>query len=66
MKSSPNAKQGGTNVTMHDGSVIHFSRVPDNYDVSDRMAAMQYLREHPAEVVTGILYAMKAYRICTR
>jgi 2-oxoglutarate/2-oxoacid ferredoxin oxidoreductase subunit beta len=51
------AKQGGTNVTMHDGSVIHFSRVPENYDVSDRMAAMQYLREHPAEVVTGILYA---------
>ena len=48
---------GGTNVTMHDGSVIHFTRVPDNYDVSDRMAAMQYLREHPAEVVTGILYA---------
>ena len=51
------AKQGGTNVTMHDGSVIHFTRVPDNYDVSDRMAAIQYLREHPAEVVTGILYA---------
>jgi len=51
------ASQGGTNVTMHDGSVIHFTRVPDNYDVSDRMAAMQYLREHPAEVVTGILYA---------
>jgi 2-oxoglutarate ferredoxin oxidoreductase subunit beta len=51
------AKRGGTNVTMHDGSVIHFSRVPDNYDVTDRMAAMQYLREHPAEVVTGILYA---------
>jgi 2-oxoglutarate ferredoxin oxidoreductase subunit beta len=51
------AKQGGTNVTMHDGSVIHFSRVPENYDVSDRMAAVQYLREHPAEVVTGILYA---------
>jgi len=51
------AKMGGTNVTMHDGSVIHFSRVPDNYDVSDRMAAMQYLREHAGEVVTGILYA---------
>ena len=51
------AKQGGTNVTMHDGSVIHFTRVPENYDVSDRMAAMKYLREHPAEVVTGILYA---------
>jgi len=51
------AQQGGTNVTLHDGSVIHFSRVPDHYDVTDRMAAMQYLREHPAEVVTGILYA---------
>ena len=48
---------GVTSVTMHDGSVIHFTRVPDNYDVSDRMAAIQYLREHPAEVVTGILYA---------
>ncbi len=51
------AQQGGTNVTMHDGSVLRFTRVPDNYDVSDRMAAMKYLREHPAEVVTGILYA---------
>ncbi|HVV45017.1 MAG TPA: 2-oxoacid:ferredoxin oxidoreductase subunit beta [Bryobacteraceae bacterium] len=51
------AKQGGTNVTMHDGSIIHFTRVPDNYDVNDRLAAMQYLREHSNEVVTGILYA---------
>jgi 2-oxoglutarate ferredoxin oxidoreductase subunit beta len=51
------AKLGGTNVTMHDGSVIHFTRVPDNYDVNDRLAAMQYLRDHPDEVVTGILYA---------
>ncbi|HVW10578.1 MAG TPA: 2-oxoacid:ferredoxin oxidoreductase subunit beta [Bryobacteraceae bacterium] len=51
------AKLGGTNVTMHDGSVIHFTRVPDNYDVTDRLAAMQYLREHSGEVVTGILFA---------
>ncbi|HXE63343.1 MAG TPA: 2-oxoacid:ferredoxin oxidoreductase subunit beta [Bryobacteraceae bacterium] len=51
------AKLGGTNVTMHDGSVIHFTRVPDNYQVNDRLAAMQYLRDHPNEVVTGILYA---------
>lgn len=51
------AQQGGTNVTMHDGSVLRFTRVPDNYDVSDRLAAMKYLREHPAEVVTGVLYA---------
>ncbi|HVY92918.1 MAG TPA: 2-oxoacid:ferredoxin oxidoreductase subunit beta [Bryobacteraceae bacterium] len=51
------AKLGGTNVAMHDGSVIHFTRVPDNYDVTDRLAAMQYLRDHSGEVVTGILYA---------
>ena len=40
-----------------DGSILRFTKVPENYDVTDRMAAMQYLREHPAEVVTGILYA---------
>jgi len=51
------AKQGSTNVTMHDGSVLQFTRVPENYDVHDRLAAMQYLRDHAGEVVTGILYA---------
>ena len=48
---------GGTNVTMHDGSVLHFTRVPPDYDVSDRQKAFTYLKQHPGEVVTGILFA---------
>jgi len=51
------AKSGGTNVTMHDGSVLRFTRVPENYDVSNRLAAMTYLKDHAGEVVTGVLFA---------
>ena len=51
------AQQGGTNVTMHDGSVLRFTKTPENYDVSDRLAAMTYLKEHAGEVVTGVLFA---------
>ena len=51
------AKSGGTNVTMHDGSVLRFTRVPEDYDVSNRMAAMTYLKDHAGEVVTGVLFA---------
>ena len=51
------ASSGGTNVTMHDGSVLRFTRVPPDYDVSNRLAAMTYLKEHAGEVVTGVLFA---------
>jgi 2-oxoglutarate ferredoxin oxidoreductase subunit beta len=51
------APQGGTNVTMHDGSVLRFTRVPENYDVTDRQEAFAYLKDHPDEVVTGVLFA---------
>jgi 2-oxoglutarate ferredoxin oxidoreductase subunit beta len=51
------AKSGGTNVTMHDGSVLRFTRVPPDYDVSNRLAAMTYLKDHAGEVVTGVLFA---------
>jgi 2-oxoglutarate ferredoxin oxidoreductase subunit beta len=51
------ARSGGTNVTMHDGSVLRFTRVPDDYDVSDRMAAMTYIKDHAGEIVTGVLFA---------
>ncbi len=51
------AKSGSTNVTMHDGSVLRFTRVPPDYDVSNRLAAMTYLKDHPGEVVTGVLFA---------
>ena len=51
------APTGGTNVTMHDGSVLRFTRLPPDYDVSDRQNAFSYLKQHPDEVVTGILFA---------
>jgi 2-oxoglutarate ferredoxin oxidoreductase subunit beta len=51
------ARSGGTNVTMHDGSVLRFTKLPEDYDVSNRMAAVEYLKGHPGEVVTGVLFA---------
>jgi 2-oxoglutarate ferredoxin oxidoreductase subunit beta len=51
------ARSGGTNVTMHDGSVLRFTKLPEDYDVSSRMAAIDYLKAHPGEVVTGVLFA---------
>ncbi|MGA2714745.1 MAG: 2-oxoacid:ferredoxin oxidoreductase subunit beta [Bryobacteraceae bacterium] len=51
------APTGGTNVTMHDGSVLRFTRLPADYDVSDRQKAFSYLKQHSDEVVTGILFA---------
>jgi 2-oxoglutarate/2-oxoacid ferredoxin oxidoreductase subunit beta len=49
---------GCTSVTMHDGSVIRFRSVPNNYDPTDRAAVMTCLQEHQGrgEVVTGLLY----------
>src|SRR6202167_6115151 len=51
------APTGGTNVTMHDGSVLRFTRVPPDYDVTDRQKAFAYLKQHSGEVVTGVLFA---------
>jgi len=48
---------GVTNVTMHDGSVLRFTRLPPDYDVTDRQKAFAYLKEHPKDVVTGVLFA---------
>jgi 2-oxoglutarate ferredoxin oxidoreductase subunit beta len=48
---------GATSITMHDGSVLRFTKVPEDYDVTDRQAAQMYLRQHHDEVVTGVLYA---------
>jgi len=52
---SPN---GSTSVTMHDGSVVHFTRVPDGYDPTNRAKVAEYLDDHMAagEVLTGLLY----------
>jgi 2-oxoglutarate/2-oxoacid ferredoxin oxidoreductase subunit beta len=45
-------------VTMHDGSVVQFRKIPENYDPTDRDAVQIYLRDRQRadEVVTGLLY----------
>jgi 2-oxoglutarate/2-oxoacid ferredoxin oxidoreductase subunit beta len=45
-------------VTMHDGSVVRFRQVGEDYDPTDRDAAYAHVRELTAkgEVVTGLLY----------
>ncbi len=47
-----------TLVTMHDGSVVKFVKVAENYDPKDRLAVQAYLQEHQAkgEIPTGLLY----------
>ena len=53
------AENGATReVRMHDGSVVTFRRIDDNYDPTDRDKTYNYLREHQnkGQVVTGLLY----------
>jgi 2-oxoglutarate ferredoxin oxidoreductase subunit beta len=47
-----------TSVTMHDGSVVRFVKVAEDYNPKDRLAAQAYLQEHQArgEIPTGLLY----------
>lgn len=47
---------GTTAVTMHDGSVVNFTAVPQHYDPRDRQKVYQYLTEHAGEVPTGLLF----------
>ncbi len=51
-------KNGLTAVTMHDGSVMQFTRTPDGYDPTDRAKVFSYVQEHLSEgkVPTGLLY----------
>jgi 2-oxoglutarate ferredoxin oxidoreductase subunit beta len=52
------AQTGVTSVAMHDGSVVHFRSVPDNYDPKDRAKVIAYLldRQKNHEIVTGLLF----------
>ncbi len=45
-------------VTQHDGSVLRLRKLHVEYDVHDRIAAMNYLQERKAagEIVTGVLH----------
>jgi 2-oxoglutarate ferredoxin oxidoreductase subunit beta len=49
---------GATSVAMHDGSVVRFTSVPQDYDPTDRSAVTAFLDDHQAggEIVTGLLY----------
>ena len=52
------SKNGVTSISMHDGSVLHFRTVPENYDPTDRRKVVAYLRERQSkgEIVTGLLF----------
>jgi len=45
-------------VTQHDGSILQLRKVARDYDVHNRIAAMNYIQERQAagEMVTGLLY----------
>jgi 2-oxoglutarate ferredoxin oxidoreductase subunit beta len=47
-----------TAVTMHDGSVVRFTKVAEDYNPRDRQAAYTYLqgRQNKGEVPTGLLF----------
>ena len=51
-------QNGVTTVAMHDGSLVKFTSVPDNYDPTDRRKVFEYLEEHQGkgQVVTGLLF----------
>ena len=45
-------------VRQHDGSLLKLRKLANDYDATDRIAAMNFLQEHHArgEIVTGLLY----------
>jgi 2-oxoglutarate/2-oxoacid ferredoxin oxidoreductase subunit beta len=49
---------GSTSVTMHDGSVVRFTSLPEGYDPTDRRLVTSYLYEQQSrkEIPTGLLF----------
>jgi 2-oxoglutarate ferredoxin oxidoreductase subunit beta len=45
-------------VTQHDGSVLKLSKLPTDYDPTDKLAALTRLQTHQAkgEILTGLIY----------
>jgi 2-oxoglutarate ferredoxin oxidoreductase subunit beta len=45
-------------VTQHDGSILRLSKLPDDYDPTDRMAATRRMQTHQSqgEILTGLIY----------
>jgi 2-oxoglutarate ferredoxin oxidoreductase subunit beta len=52
------ADGSGSSVTMHDGSVVRFTKVAEGYDPRSREKAMAYLMDHQrsGQVPTGLLF----------
>jgi 2-oxoglutarate ferredoxin oxidoreductase subunit beta len=61
---TPEEDAGLTTVTMHDGSVVRFRKVAEDYDPTNADKAYAYVRQRLAkgEVVTGLLYIDKSAR----
>jgi len=49
-------QSGTTTVTMHDGSVVRFTAVPQHYDPTNRQQVINYLQENQDAIATGLLY----------
>jgi 2-oxoglutarate ferredoxin oxidoreductase subunit beta len=49
-------QSGTTTVTMHDGSVVRFTAVPEHYDPTNRQQVLTYLQEYRDAIATGLLY----------
>ena len=51
-------QNGAVSVAMHDGGIVRFKGVPQDYDPRDREKVGAYLQEHQGkgEIVTGLLY----------
>ncbi len=49
---------GGITIPMHDGSLVRFRDVPENYDPTNRESVEAYLhdRREAGEIATGLLY----------
>ena len=47
-----------THVRQHDGTVLQLKKLADDYDATNRLAAMDYVQQHQSRgmVVTGLLY----------
>ena len=52
------SQNGVTAVTMHDGSILQFRSVPENFDPTDRQKVISYLMQQQSkgEIVTGLLF----------
>ena len=54
-------------VEQHDGSTLALRKLDADYDVHDRLAAMNFLQQHAAkgQIVTGLLYVRPRRKTCT-